>query len=138
VSVTWLEGEELGPDSRVAMWSKNRYLPCMAKRTTKSRVTAAASIYTTRNSRPGKVKFGSAVISGAKPNAKLVQANVERSTEALERVTAKLAKPGVSLRAKKGVPRFSISENEAGVFIRRLDGRTERGRLVNGVFEVID
>lgn len=112
----------------VTMWSKNRYLPCMAKRTTKSRVTAAASI----------VKFGSAVISGAKPDAKLVQANVERSTEALERLTAKLAKPGVSLRAKKGVPRFSISENEAGVFIRRLDGRTERGRLVNGVFEVID
>ncbi|RJT29488.1 hypothetical protein D3227_31875 [Mesorhizobium waimense] len=95
-------------------------------------------MYTTRSSRPGKVKFGSVVISGAKPNAKLVQANVERSTEALEQVTAKLAKPGVSLRPKKGVPRFSIAENEAGVFIRRLDGRTERGRLVNGVFEVID
>jgi len=113
----------------------------MAKSTTKSRVTAAASkvtIYTTRNSRPGKVKFGSVVISGAKPNAKLVQANVERSTEALERVTAKLGKPGVSLRAKKGVPRFSISEHEAGVFVRRLDGRTERGRVVNGIFEVID
>lgn len=113
----------------------------MAKTTSRKRATGAAStltMRTSRSSRPSKVKFGSVVVTGTKPSSELVQVNVQKSTEALARVTAKLAKPGVSLRPKKGVPRFSIAENEAGVFIRRLDGRTERGRLVNGVFEVID
>jgi len=33
---------------------------------------------------------------------------------------------------------FFGPEDEIGVFIRRLNGRVERGRLVNGVFQVID
>lgn len=85
-----------------------------------------------------KVEFGSVTISGAKPSASSVAMNVERSTEALERVARKLVKPGVALRAKKGVPYYSVAEGETGVFVRRLDGRVERGRLVDGAFKVID
>jgi hypothetical protein len=88
--------------------------------------------------RESKVKFGSVTISGRKPNAAVVTRNVERSTEALERVSKRLIKPGVTIRRKKDVPQYSVAEGETGVFIRRLNGRTERGRLVKGEFQVID
>jgi len=85
-----------------------------------------------------KIKFGSVTISGSKPSAGSIKKNVERSTAALERVVKRLERPGVDIRAKKDVPQFSVAEGESGVFVRRLNGRINRGRLVNGAFEVID
>lgn len=88
--------------------------------------------------RGNRVKFGSVTISGDKPAAETIRANVERSTQALERFTKKLARPGVTLREKKDVPQFSVAEGETGIFVRRLNGRTERGRFVDGSFRVIE
>lgn len=85
-----------------------------------------------------KIKFGSVTITGKKPTAAVVTQNVKISTEALERVGKWLIKPGVMIRRKKDVPQYSVAEGETGVFIRRLNGRTDRGRLVNGVFKVIN
>jgi hypothetical protein len=85
-----------------------------------------------------QVKFGSVTIIGNQPSASSVKKNIERSTAALERVVKRLDRPGVDIRAKKDVPLFSVAEGEPGVFIRRLNGRINRGRLINGAFEVID
>lgn len=95
-------------------------------------------IVRTKGARGSKVKFGSVTISGSKPSASLIKQNVERSTAALERVVKRLERPGVDIRAKKDVPQFSVAEGERGVFVRRLNGQINRGRLVNGAFEVID
>ncbi len=103
--------------------------------------SAAGRLVTARvNSGPPKwkVKFGSVTITGKKPNAAVVTQNVKRSTEALERLGKRLIVPGVTIRRKKNVPQYSVAEGDTGVFIRRLNGRTERGRLVKGVFQVID
>jgi len=64
--------------------------------------------------------------------------NIKLASEALERVSKKLLKPGVAIRQKKNVPLYSIADGETGVFVRRLNGQTERGRLVNGIFQVLD
>ena len=85
-----------------------------------------------------KVKFGSVTISGVKPSAATVKTNVERSSAALERVAKKITRPGVVIRAKKDVPQFSVAEGETDVFVRKLNGRTDRGRLVDGIFQVLD
>lgn len=116
------------------------YLEVMAKENTKSRSGPNGQYVVVRGkgSRGSKVKFGSVTISGSKPSAGLVKMNVERSTAALERVVKRLERPGVDIRAKKDVPQFSVAEGESGVFIRRLNGHINRGRLVNGAFEVID
>jgi len=100
--------------------------------------TGWVTVKTANTSRGAKVKFGSVTITGAKPPPAKVARNVERSTAALERVAKTLAKPGVVLRAKKDVPQFSAAEGERGVFIRLLNGRAERGRMVDGAFQVID
>ncbi|MBY0371964.1 hypothetical protein K2X33_14860 [bacterium] len=89
-----------------------------------------------KGSRSYNVKFGDVVVSGKKPSRELVVQNVERSTEALERVGKKFVKPGVSLRFKSGVPSYYADENEPGVFFRYLDGKTQRGRLINGKFQI--
>jgi hypothetical protein len=113
----------------------------MAKEGINSRSPRTGRFVTVRThgaTRGARVKFGSVTISGAKPAAAKVDANVAFSTAALERVTKTLSKPGVVLRPKKDVPLFSASEGERGVFIRRLNGRVERGHMVDGAFQVID
>jgi len=83
-------------------------------------------------------KFGEIVVVGRRPSKALVKEHVKVSTEALERVGKTLTKPGVKLRTRKDVPLYSIAKNEPNVLVRRLNGRKERVRLVNGVFEVVD
>jgi hypothetical protein len=113
----------------------------MAKGETTTRSTATGQFIAVNakgRSRGSKVKFGGVTVSGLKPSAASVKVNVERSTQALERVSKSLSRSGVVLRAKKDVPQFFVSEGEKGIFVRRLNGRTELGRLVNGQFTVID
>lgn len=128
-----------------------RYLPRVAKCTVIGYISPMPDETTSKRSvRTGKfavsvgkgrgsnVRFGDVVVRGARPSAASVKTNIARSTEALERVTKALTKPGVVIRAKKDVPQFSVAEGEPGIFIRKLNRRVERGRLVNGVFQVID
>lgn len=129
--------------ARLALRARSDYLGGMAKKVitrkkTTQRSSTTGQFLTVRSSatRGSKVKFGSVTVSGAKPSAEAVKTNVERSTQALARVTKKLASPGVVLREKKDVPQFSVAEGETGVFIRRLNGRTDRGKFVNGSFQV--
>ena len=112
----------------------------MASNGTMKRSGSNGQFLTVRGKAPRgkKVKFGSVTISGAKPSADEVKTNVARSTAALERVTRKLTNPGVMIRAKRDVPQFSVAEGDPGVFVRRLNGRTERGRLIDGQFRVIE
>ena len=103
----------------------------------RSRVGQVVTVRTD-GSRKFKTKFGGVTITGSRPAAEIVARNVERSSMALERVGKKLTKPGIAIRPKRNVPQYSVAEDEIGVFIRRLNGRVERGRLVKGVFRVID
>ena len=126
-------------EDRLARVAGSRYLGAMASNGTAKRSGSNGQFVTVRGKakRGSKVKFGSVTISGAKPSKESVKGNVERSTKALERVTKKLSRPGVTIREKAGVPQFYADEGEKGVFIRRLDGRIERGRLIDGHFRVI-
>lgn len=90
------------------------------------------------NVRARKTRFGSVTIMAPSPSAAMVQHHVKASTEALERLAKRAAKPGVLLRAKKDVPLYSLDSDNPDVMIRKLNGKTERGRFINDVFEVND
>lgn len=108
-------------------------------RTTRARKAGVSVNLSSPASKPrGNVTFGNVTIAGVRPSAEVVRVNVERSTTALQRITRKLTKPGVTLSKKKGVPRFSADEDDPSIFIRVLDGKTDRGRMVNGEFEIIE
>lgn len=117
-----------------------RYLVGMAESASRKRAAALTPSVTVRAGAKSssRVKFGCVTVSGAKPDAAVVRENVERGRAALERVARVLTKPGVRIRPKKDVPLYSASENEPGIFIRKLNGRVERGRLVDGSFKVVD
>ncbi|GLV27332.1 hypothetical protein [Sphingobium chungangianum] len=90
-----------------------------------------------RQARARRVKFGDVVITAPAPQRDLIKANIAQSTAALARAARRLSKPGVVIRAKKGVPLFSLDSENPDVVIRTLDGKTERGQLVDGIFHAI-
>lgn len=98
---------------------------------------ATVAVKRRRGARGRRVKFGDVTITAPAPTRSVVAAHVAVSTAALSRAVERLAKPGISLRAKKGVPLFSLDSEDPDVVIRTLDGKTERGHLVDGVFQAI-
>lgn len=88
--------------------------------------------------RSRKIKFGDVTVTAPGPSATMVKHNVKRSTEALERLAKRLGKPGISIRARKDVPLFSLDSDNPDVMIRTMNGRTERGHMVDGVFHATD
>ena len=121
----------------LAIGGRDGYLPGMTDRADKPLVSIARpSRARARGS--ARDRFGGVTLTGAKPTADAVRANVAASTSALERAGRRLLKPGVVIRPRKDVPRFFVAEEEPDVFIRQLNGRIERGRSVNGSFKVID
>lgn len=117
------------------------YLPLMTRKvSTTKRSGRTGQFVEVRSDRKGRsaVIFGSVKILGSKPDRATVKINVDRSTQALARATRKLTNPGVVIREKKGVPQFSVVEDETGLFVRKLDGKTDRGRFVNGQFQVLE
>lgn len=121
----------------VANGSCNGYISLMAKQSSTKRTPPAGMFVVVKSaakSRNITTTLGEVTVRGAKPSPELVKANVARSTQALERVSEKLTKPGIHLPEKKNVPRYSADENNPGVFIRRLNGKITTGRLQNGQF----
>lgn len=118
----------------VASRSNAVYIETMAKKNPLGRSSTGMFIAVKSTGRSVTTKLGDVEVRGVRPSRELVEANVARSTRALERVGKKLTKPGVYLPEKKGVPRYSADENNPGVVIRRLDGEVTTGRLQNGQF----
>ncbi len=88
--------------------------------------------------RSRRVKFGSITVSAPAPARELVERNVALSSQALARVAKRLARPGINLRAKKNVALYWLDGDDPDVMIRQLNGKTERGALVDGEFKAID
>lgn len=117
-----------------------RYISSMAKQSTKrstangTHVTVRVRARSANRSRSVTTTFGEVTVRGAKPDPEVVESNIARSTQALERIGRKLSEPGVHLRNRKGVPRYAADENNPSVFIQRLDGKVTRGRVQDGQF----
>lgn len=85
-----------------------------------------------------RVKFGDIVVLAHKPTAAEVKGNVAQGTLALQNLKARLLRPGVRVNAKKNVPLYFADPDRRGVYVRKLNGKVERGVLENGVFKVTE
>ncbi len=105
------------------------------------RRTPPAEAGTTRifgSAKPGpRVRFGSVEVTGYAPAAADVERNILESREALARLGEQLVTPGVKLRRPKGVPFYGVDPDRPDVIIRTIDGRTERGVIVDGHFQAV-
>jgi hypothetical protein len=84
------------------------------------------------------VKFGAVTIAAAQFDQKIAQCNVEKGQRALARAAKKLAQPGVSIRAAKDIPLYSVDETHPNQLVRKLNGKVEHGVLENGHFIPVD
>jgi hypothetical protein len=62
--------------------------------------------------------------------------NIGLGQEAMQKIQAALVKPGVKLRTPKATPLFRADPDRPGQLIRVLDGKEERGIIVDGVFKI--
>ena len=108
--------------------------------TSPSRTPTSASLTTaaTRAKRKrAKVKVGEVTVMVHKPTAAEVKYNVAKGSSALDRLKNRLIRPGVRVYAKKDVPLYFADAEQPGIYIRKLNGKLERGILENGAFKVI-
>ena len=98
-----------------------------------------SSLIVSNNHRPQRtVTFGNVTVTGDEPSMESVRDSLEKSHRAMQGLAKALLKPGIRLPERKNVPQFWIDENDTSVFVRRLNKKTERGRMVEGEFQVID
>lgn len=83
------------------------------------------------------VRFGSVTLTVDSPSQAEIDRNIERGQQALARGLKRFLKPGIRLRAQRGVPLFHVDPDNPGLLIRTLDGVVERGVIENGAFKVI-
>ncbi|MGN6820461.1 MAG: hypothetical protein ACTHJR_17510 [Sphingomonas sp.] len=81
------------------------------------------------------VTFGSVTVRAAKPPEADIEKNVASGQSALARARATMLKPGVRLSTSRDVPLYHVDPNKPDEVIRKLGGKTERGRFVNGAFQ---
>lgn len=105
---------------------------------TEARGRGAVRIRSTLAGTTHKVRFGDVVVTAPKPSKEAIRRNVDLSTEALKRALVKLIRPGIRLRAQKDVPLYSVDPENAALFIRKLNGKFDRGVLEDGQFKVVD
>lgn len=102
------------------------------------RATAQLSTAETRAKRKrARVKVGEVVVTVHKPTAAEIKHNVAKGSSALDRLKERLIRPGVRVYAKKDVPLYFADAERPGIYIRKLNGKIERGVLENGTFKVV-
>ena len=82
------------------------------------------------------VKYGAVTVRAGQPSEAEVLANIEQGNRALRRLVSALDKPGVHIRARKGIPLYHADPDHPGYLIRELDGRQDRGRFEGEVFRI--
>jgi hypothetical protein len=111
-------------------------------RATSLKINSMPNANESRNSKKrsvsNSVTFGNVTISGEKPSKAMIKKHVAASAEGLQRLSERLTKPGVSIRAKRDVPMFWASDDEAGVYFRKLNEVVVAGTFVDGEFRVKD
>lgn len=85
-----------------------------------------------------KTSFGRVTVHGPKASKLSVKEGADRSHQSLKRATKVIAKSGISLRVKKGVPLYFLDADDPEIVYRKLNGTTDRGRFVDGHFKVHD
>ena len=142
-----------GPVQPLGAGSVNSYLQSMAVKTSKLMIAANADVLTKHGARSDsheqakalepqrkrlRVKVGGIFVMGDKASSAQLRQSVAKSAEMLERLGRTITRPGVQLKAARNIPLFSADPKDPGRFLRKLNGKIERGVLEDGAFKVLD
>lgn len=99
---------------------------------------ATVVVQTKASRKRTRVKIGGVFVTGDKASAAQVKRSVALSSDMLDRLASKVAKPGVRLYAGRSVPLYSVDPDHPGRVVRKLNGKVDRGVLENGAFKVVE
>jgi hypothetical protein len=84
-------------------------------------------------------KFGNVTVTAPAPSEEQIARSVAASTRALEGLVRAFEKlPGIDLPRQKDVPLFWADDDDPTIIIRELNGKIDRGRLVDGKYKPFD
>ena len=84
-------------------------------------------------------KFGNVTVTAPAPTEEQIARGVREGTRALEGLVRAFEKlPGIDLPRQKDVPLFWADDDNPDIIIRELNGKIDRGRLVNGKYKAFD
>ena len=95
----------------------------------------AATSRAKRSSKRSTITFGSVTIKGSRLPIEEMRRNIASGNSALGRAAKAFVKAGVKLHRGKNIPLYRADPEDPGVLIRELNGRIERGALVDGEFK---
>lgn len=79
---------------------------------------------------------GAVTVMVRKPSAAEVMQGIRASTQAIERLWARLQQPGITLEERADVPTYTDDPNNAGRIYRKLNGKIEAGFFLDGEFRL--
>jgi hypothetical protein len=80
------------------------------------------------------IKFGAVTLTAPAPSEAEVQRNILEGQRGLARALRRMLRPGIDLPQPPDVPFFHADPDHPGRIIRKLNGVTESGAIVNGKF----
>jgi hypothetical protein len=84
-------------------------------------------------------KFGNVTVTGPAPSEEQMARGVREGTRALDGLVRAFEKlPGITLPRQKDVPLFWADDDDPDIIIRELNGKIDRGRLVDGKYKAFD
>jgi hypothetical protein len=84
-------------------------------------------------------KFGNVTVTAPAPSEEQIARSVRESTRALEGLVRAFEKlPGIDLPRQKDVPLFWLDDDNPEIIIRELNGKLDRGQLVDGKYKAFD
>jgi hypothetical protein len=84
------------------------------------------------------IKFGDVTITARRPSDDAIRRSAETGWAGLARALPKLVRPGVRIYPKKDVPLYWCDSDDPHVFIRKLNGKIQRGVFEDGQFKATD
>jgi len=83
------------------------------------------------------VRCGSVTVELVRPSQAEVRRNIAAGQKALSGVKDAFLKPGIRLRAGKGIPLYSVDPKNPAILVRVLNGKKARGVLKDGAFSEV-
>jgi hypothetical protein len=83
------------------------------------------------------VTFGDVSVVVGRPSQQMVEQGVRASAKAIDRLSKRLAVPGVTIADADKLPMFSADPTDPTRVVRQWNGKSEVGQFVKGEFRAI-
>jgi hypothetical protein len=109
--------------------------PIVARSTAKPAHRAAIGVKAKQGLGKVEVTFGHVSVFVTSPTDAAVKQGVKASAKVIRGLGRRIVTPGVTIRHGADVPLFTADPGDPQRVVRQLNGKSEKGRFINGKFK---